>query len=241
MIKAAIFDMDGTILDTVEDLTDSVNYAMEAAGHRHDFTLGHTKAFFGSGARAAVMRALCFENGMALEELEFVGTSAFSPDESLKAETERVLKAFQGYYPAHCEIKTRPYRGINDAVRELRKNGIITAVVSNKMDKAVQALCEKHFAGLFDAQVGENEPAVRRKPAPDMILKIMDEFCVSAAETVYIGDSEIDMQTAENAGLRCICVSWGFRSEEFLIKHGAEIIVHDVSELSRVIVDTIGE
>ena len=237
MIKAAIFDMDGTILNTLDDLTDAVNYAMEQAGHRHDYTARHTQAFFGSGARVALTRALYYEKGMALRELEFVGTDSFTVDDETERETMRVLRVFQGYYPSHSEIKTRPYDGINDAVRELREKGILTAVVSNKMDEAVQGLCVKYFDGLFDVAVGENEPHVKRKPAPDMTRKAMEIMGVTADEAVYIGDSEIDMQTAENSGLDCVSVAWGFRSREFLESHGAGTIIDGVHELKDAILN----
>ena len=237
MIKAAIFDMDGTILNTVDDLKDAVNYAMGMTGHRCDYTDEHTKAFFGSGAKVALMRALCLEKGMDVDELEYVGTAAFIPDDELEAETLRVLKVFQGYYPTHCEIKTRPYDGINGAIRELRGFGIKTAVVSNKMDRAVQELSLKYFGGLFDISVGESEPAVKRKPEPDMTLKVLDELGVTRDEAVYIGDSEIDMQTAENSGLRCICVTWGFRSRRFLEEHGADCIVDEIGMLKETLLN----
>ncbi|MBQ8974982.1 MAG: HAD family hydrolase, partial [Oscillospiraceae bacterium] len=142
------------------------------------------------------------------------------------------------YYPYHCEIKTRPYDGVSDMIRLLRENGIMTAVVSNKMDKSVQALCVKHFDGLVDVAAGENEPHVKRKPAPDMTKKVMQELGVTPEEAVYIGDSEIDMQTAENSGLKCISVAWGFRTREFLEEHGASMIIDSVDELPDAIMRT---
>ena len=235
MIKAAIFDMDGTILDTVEDLTAALNHAMVKTGHRHDFEGTHTRLFFGSGARVAVIRALAAEKGMEPEELIRIGTGGTAVSRELEDEAEIVLPEFQKYYPSHSEICTRPYEGVPEMIRELREKGIRTAVVSNKMDRAVQGLCQRYFDGLFDAAVGENEPRIRRKPAPDMTLKTMQILGVTAEEAVYVGDSEVDIETARNAGLTLAAVAWGFRSKEFLMACGAETVAEDPAELFKAI------
>ena len=216
--QAAIFDMDGTILNTLEDLTTALNYAMGQAGHRHDFSAEEVRLFFGNGAKMAVAAALRRESGPAQAQ-----------------DISRVLAHFQAYYPSHCTLHTRPYAGILELLAALRRQGIRTAVVSNKMDTAVQALCDRHFSGCFDAVLGEREPEIRRKPAPDMTEAALRTLGIDRAEAVYIGDSEVDIQTAQNAGLDCICVSWGFRSRQSLEAHRAACIADDVPALSRML------
>ena len=160
--RAVVFDMDGTILNTVDDLRDSLNYALGQSGHRCDFTAAQVGSFFGSGAEVAVVRALCMEDGCPPEALERVGTPGDGTVARYFPASERVLSVFREWYPAHCENQTRPYPGICGVLETLRERGIKTAVVSNKLDRAVQALCEKHFPGLFDAALGEREPELLR-------------------------------------------------------------------------------
>ena len=214
--KAAVFDMDGTILNTLDDLCASLNHAMAETGHRSDFTPGEVGAFFGSGAEEAMARALRTEGG---------GNA--KPEEA-----RRVFEVFRGWYPTHCEINTRPYPGVPELLTELRARGVKTAVVSNKLDAAVRSLCKTHFPGLIDAALGER-PDVRRKPAPDMTLAALERLGVPPAEAVYIGDSEVDLLTAENAGTDCVAVSWGFRSRGFLEARGAARIADDPAALLR--------
>ena len=213
--KAAVFDMDGTILNTLDDLCASLNHVMAETGHRSDFTPGEVGAFFGSGAEEAMARALRTEGGGNTE-----------PEEA-----RRVFEVFRIWYPAHCEINTRPYPGIPELLTKLRAKGVKTAVVSNKLDAAVQALCKTHFSGLIDAALGEREPVVRRKPAPDMTLAALERLGVPPSEAVYIGDSEVDLLTAANAGMDCVAVSWGFRSRDVLAAHGAARIADDPEAL----------
>ena len=233
--RAVVFDMDGTILNTVDDLRDSLNYALGQSGHRCDFTAAQVGSFFGSGAEVAVVRALCMEDGCPPEALERVGTPGDGTVARYFPASERVLSVFREWYPAHCENQTRPYPGICGVLETLRERGIKTAVVSNKLDRAVQALCEKHFPGLFDAALGEREPEVRRKPAPDMTLAALARMETAAGEAVYVGDSEIDLLSAKNTGMDCIAVTWGFRSRSFLQRHGAQVIVDDAASLLRTI------
>lgn len=229
--KAAIFDMDGTTLDTIEDLRDALNHSMAHFGHRADFSAGQVCMFFGSGARTAIARALATEAGMSAPEIELIGT----PEEPQLPFGEQVvseiLEYYKPYYAAHCDIKTGPYPGIVELLNDLRAAGIRTAVVSNKPDEAVQSLCRDLFPGCFDHEAGERD-GIRRKPAPDMIYAAMDEMHVSAGESVYIGDSEVDIQTAQNSGLDCICVDWGFRTREYQEAHGADVIVSSCSDLA---------
>lgn len=220
----AIFDMDGTILNTAGDLRTALNYALEKSGHRHDFTEDEVRMFFGSGVHTAIERAFEAEHRAG-------GKTCFDEDEV--AETEEI---FRPYYQDHCAIETDSYPGVKQMLVRLRRAGIKTAVVSNKPDEAVRSLAKKYFDGLFDCAVGEQE-GVRKKPAPDMTMKTLDELATDPVAAVYIGDSEVDMETAANSGLPCISVGWGFRSDEFLKKHGADRIVKTADEVADIILE----
>ena len=231
--RAAVFDMDGTILNTGEDLRDSLNYALSRTGHRCDYDTAQVGSFFGSGALVAVVRALCTEQGAAPEALERVGTPGDGSMARFGPAAEEVMAVFRDWYPRHCEIFTRPYEGIPELLRRLREAGIRTAVVSNKLDAAVQSLCARHFPGLFDAALGEREPERRRKPHPDMALEALKRMGVPPEAAVCVGDTEIDLQTARNAGTACVSVAWGCRTRDFLTARGAKTIVDSVEELER--------
>ncbi len=201
--KLAIFDLDGTILDTLEDLTDGVNYALSECGYPVR-TIDEVRSFVGNGIRKLIERALP------------VGTP--------EAEIDRVHGIFAPYYKAHCDVKTKPYDGIPEMLHKLRDAGILTAVLSNKGDFAVQPLIRQYFPGLFDMALGER-PGVPRKPAPDGVYEILEQLDVQKADAVYIGDSNVDIETARNAGLACVCVDWGFRDRAQLMDAGADRIV----------------
>ena len=237
MLKAVFFDMDGTILDTLGDLTDALNHAFKEAGHRADYGIEMTKLFFGSGVKVAVKRGLATEAGVDKDKLDLIGTEKekkiYVADDK---EVERITKIYMPYYAANCNIKTGPYKGIIEAIRRIREKGIKTAVVSNKPDIAVKKLSEDLFYGLFDISLGEAE-GIRRKPAPDMLKKAMDNLDVTAEDSVYVGDSEIDMLTAKNSDMRCISCDWGFRSRDYLEKQGADPIVSDANEMLEKILD----
>ena len=234
--KAAIFDMDGTILDTIEDLKDSLNHSLSRFGHRGDFTSEETCRFFGSGARTAVMRALLAESGASNEMIGLAGTPDAPELPISDSEVVEILRYYKPWYAAHCAIKTGPFPGIPELLRTLAKAGLATAVVSNKPDDAVQSLCEEYFPNLFDYAIGESA-GIRRKPSPDMVWAALSSLGVRPEESVYIGDSEVDIQTAKNAGLACICVDWGFRSREVLVQNGAEMIVSSCDELMKRILE----
>lgn len=209
MYKLMIFDMDGTILDTLEDLTDSLNYVLKA----HAFperTLEEVRSFVGNGIRKLVERGL---------------PAGTSPDIA-----EKVYQDFMAYYQEHCADKTKPYDGVIELIQKLREDGRKTAVVSNKADDAVQILCKQYFDRLFDAAVGV-KPTSQRKPSPDMVDEILKKLNIDRSEAVYIGDSEVDLATAKNAGMDCICVAWGFRGRKFLESMGAEWIVSAPEEI----------
>jgi phosphoglycolate phosphatase len=209
MKKLVIFDLDGTILDTLEDLADATNYALGSFGFEVR-TLDEVRRFVGNGIGKLIERAV--------------------PEGTDEKTIEAVLATFKEYYGEHCEDKTAAYDGVMEMIEELRAAGIKTAVVSNKADFAVQKLCEKYFDGMFDDCVGERS-GVPRKPAPDSVHGILDKLGVAAADAVYVGDSDVDIATARNAGLDEILVSWGFRGREFLLEHGAKVVVDKPVEI----------
>ena len=208
-----IFDLDGTILDTLEDLTDSTNYAL-SQNYLPVRTSNEVKQFVGNGIHNLIERAV--------------------PQGSEDNVTERVFRDFNEYYKDHCFDKTKPYEGMLQCIDTLKNAGIRIAVVSNKADYAVQELCRKFFFGLSDISVGERE-GVRRKPCPDSVEYVMDVLGIDKKESVYIGDSEVDIQTAKNADIDEIAVSWGFREKDFLKSHGAEIIAQTPDELCKIL------
>ena len=207
--KLAIFDMDGTILNTLDDLADSTNYALSVHGMSAR-TKEEVCSFVGNGINRLIERAV--EPGSTQEQIQ------------------SVMETFKAYYKDNCANKTRPYDGVLDLLKTLREKGILTAVVSNKGDFAVQILCQDYFPELFDYSVGERE-GIRRKPAPDSVLAVLDKFQMKKEDAVYIGDSEVDVETAKNADMDAILVAWGFRREEFLKECGADCIVHTMDEL----------
>ena len=206
--KAVLFDMDGTVLDTLEDLHDSVNASLEHFGLPAT-SLQTTRAGLGNGA------------------LHLLRVSMPGQPEEL---VQQALAWYVPWYQSHCQIKTRPYEGILPLMERLREKGLRQAIVSNKPDGAVQELAETFFQGLMDVVVGDS-PAVRRKPAPDTVLRAAEHMGLSPADCVYVGDTEVDLLTAENAGMDCIAVTWGFRDEAELIAAGAKLIAHDAAEL----------
>lgn len=213
-IKLVAFDMDGTVLNTLRDLTDSINHVLLAHGFPSR-TPDEVRQFVGNGARKLVERAVMEESGSS-ESSSLIDT---------------LLAEFREYYHEHSAIHTSPYPGIPELLTRLREAGIATAVVSNKPDAATRLLAEKFFPGLFDIAIGERE-GLTRKPAPDMLEYVMRKIGVTAAETLYVGDSDVDIETARAAGVSCRSVTWGFRDEEFLIEHGATRLIRDPSELT---------
>lgn len=198
-ITTIIFDMDGTVLNTLDDLTDSVNYVFSKFGlparSRDEY-----RQFFGNGI------------GYAMKCAAPEGT----PDSLI----EEMIPVFKEYYDIHCLDKTGPYDGIIDLMKELRDSGCKMAIVSNKIDSAVKELNERFFSEYVSVAIGER-PGVSRKPAPDTVFAALAELGSSTDEAVYIGDSEVDLMTAKNSNLPCIAVLWGFRDRDFLIKNGA--------------------
>lgn len=211
--ELAVFDMDGTILNTLDDLTDATNHALRTFGYP-EHSIEEVRFFVGNGIAKLIERATP------------KGTS-----EEVRA---KVRSEFMDYYKIHSADKTGPYPGINDLLKKLRAAGVKTAVVSNKPDVAVRELVKTYYDGLFDAAVGDMEGQAV-KPAPDMCLKVFKELGMGPEKAVYIGDSDTDIMTARNAGLDEILVSWGFRGREFLTEHGAKNICDTPDEVYDVI------
>lgn len=194
MLNTVVFDLDGTLLDTLGDLAGSVNYALRKHGLR-ECSLQEVRSFLGNGIVRLMQNAV--KN--AVEGVEF----------------EEVFQTFRSHYLEHCLDTTQPYPGILPMMEKLRESGVKIAIVSNKLHPAVQELNRRFFADLVTSAVGESE-TVRRKPHPDGVLKALEELGSRPEEAVYVGDSEVDWETARQAGLRCVLVLWGFRDEDFL-------------------------
>lgn len=209
--KAVIFDLDGTLLNTLEDLTDSTNFALS----KFDFaqkTIDQIRHYVGNGVQKLIERAI--------------------PEGSNNPNFEKCLNLFKEHYEENMFNKTAPYDGIIAMLKKIKSHKIKTAVVSNKFDNAVKGLCEKYFDGLIDFCAGENElQGIRKKPAPDTVLKALNEFGIKSDDAIYIGDSEVDIQTAKYADIECISVLWGFKDKEFLLDNGAQILISTPDEI----------
>lgn len=208
--RAVIFDLDGTLLDTLDDLCDAVNAALTAYGYPTR-TRDEVRCFVGNGVRLLMARAL--------------------PNGEADPRFEEVFAAFLSYYAAHDRQKTAPYPGLLPLLSSLREKGVRVAVVSNKFDAAVRELCAYYFGELVEVAVGE-APTVPKKPAPDTVLRAMQLLGVLPGACVYVGDSDVDIETAKNAGIPCISVLWGFRDRAFLTAHGAISLAEDASALA---------
>ena len=209
MYKAVIFDLDGTLLDTLEDLKNSVNYAL-IKNDMPERSTDEVRAFVGNGVAKLIERAV--------------------PSGTQEAEREAVFADFKAHYGVHCDDNTKPYPGIISLLDELKASGIKTAVVSNKLDSAVKKLCKKYFGDRLSAAIGDIEGR-KRKPYPDAVFAALEEIGAAADESVYIGDSDVDVLTAKNCGMDCIAAEWGFRSREVLVSAGASVIAGNAEEL----------
>ena len=205
MTTGIIFDLDGTLLDTLEDLKDAVNAALRQSGYP-ERSLEEVRRFVGNGVGMLVRRAV--------------------PE---GADPQPVLEQFLAYYGAHCQEKTRPYDGIVDVLAELGERYRL-AIVSNKLDSAVKALCADHFPGIYALGEAVGRP---RKPAPDMVRKAMD--AIGVTDCIYVGDSEVDVATAKKAEVPCISVLWGFRDRQELQEAGAQLFCQEPAELPWII------
>ncbi len=215
MIDTIIFDLDGTLLNTLEDLRDSVNYALKEQSLPHR-TLGEIRSFVGNGIKLLVERAV--------------------PDEFRGTDVEKkCFDTFCVYYKAHMEDKTAPYDGINEMLSTVKKAGYKTAIVTNKADFAAQDLCRRMFGDNIDLIVGSTDDRPN-KPAPDGVFYALDKMNSSVEHTVFVGDADTDILTAKNAGLVSIGVLWGFRDREIIENEGAEYIVETVKELENLLI-----
>ena len=209
--KAIIFDLDGTLLDTLADLAEGTNYALRVNGFP-ERTLDEIRRFVGNGARRLIERAV--------------------PDGQMEAALEKVRQDFNVYYKIHCKDHTGPYPGIMEMLQELVQQGYSLGVVSNKPDFAVQELIPGYFPGIFASVSGERQ-GVAKKPAPDLIWEAMKNLQADSLDAVYVGDSEVDLEAAANAGIPCISVAWGFKGRRFLEEQHAGMIIETPSEIQK--------
>lgn len=212
MKTGILFDLDGTLLNTLEDLLDATNYALALCGYP-ERTLPELRRFVGNGAENQIRMSL--------------------PEGASPEEVRKVLNIYKPYYTEHCQVKTRPYDGVLEAL-EILKEKYPIAVVSNKPDSAVKSLCEQMFPGLF--ALGET-PDCPRKPAPDMVYKACR--AIGTDTCVYVGDSEVDVITAKNAGVPCLSVLWGFRDREDIEAAGGTCFCESPAEMARMIEEII--
>lgn len=213
MKHAVIFDLDGTLLNTLGDLRAATNHALEVRG-LPPHSMEEIRQFIGNGIRLLICRAM--------------------PEGTPEAEIDAALDDFKAYYAAHIHDRTVPYDGIPQLLTALRKRGIKVAVLSNKIDSASRQLIEYFFPGKTDVVFGEHV-GVPRKPDPTSCRMVMQQLGVQPEQVLYVGDSGTDMQTAKNAGLYAVGVTWGFRSKEVLLKYGADVLVHRPEQILQIL------
>ena len=209
MYRNYIFDLDGTLLDTLCDLAASTNYALRQYG-MPEHSIDSVRTFVGNGVGKLIERAV--------------------PEGIGNIQYESVLATFRKHYMLHSLDTTAPYPGIESLLHSLRSHGCNVAVVSNKFYNATVELCRHFFADTVEVAIGEREN-IRRKPAPDTVFEAMRQLGVSGEDTVYVGDSDVDVATARNSGIPCISVLWGFRDRDFLIEHGATTFVNTPEDI----------
>ena len=211
MYNTYIFDLDGTLLDTLTDLAASCNYALRAHG-MPEHSIDDVRRFVGNGVRKLMERAI--------------------PDGETNPDFEATFATFREHYMQHSLDTTKPYPGIEDVLTELKARGCRLAVVSNKMMAATVELCKHFFPDTIEVAIGEKETEeIRKKPAPDTVFAALKRLGVSGDNAVYVGDSDVDLATARNSNLPCISVLWGFRDRDFLLDHGATTLITSPKEL----------
>ena len=211
--NCVIFDLDGTLLDTLGDLRDSVNFAL-SKNNLPQRTTEEIRTFVGNGIRLLIERSV--------------------PENTELSLVDKCFEDFKIHYKANSANLTKAYDGINELLVVLKNRGVKLAVVSNKADFAVKTLVEGYFPNCFDCAVGEKE-GVQRKPAPDTVFAVIDELNVNKNEVVYVGDSDVDIETSKNAAIPCISVTWGFRDKKVLEKLCPEYIVDSPEEILNLI------
>lgn len=207
--KTYIFDLDGTLLSTLNDLASSTNYALRWAG-MPERTMEEVRMFVGNGVKLLMERAI--------------------PEGVNNPKFEETYAKFREHYMEHNLDTTRPYDGVPELLHELKRRGKHLAIVSNKFYAATQDLAKHFFPDTIEVAIGEREN-IRKKPAPDTVLEALRQLNVSKEDAVYIGDSDVDIMTAKNCGLPCISVLWGFRDKDFLIEHGGSLFVDKPIEI----------
>ena len=211
MTKTIIFDLDGTLLNTLEDLMISTNYALLEFGFP-THSLEDIRKFVGNGVKKLIERAV--------------------PIDCSQDVTEKCLDVFKEHYSKNMYNHTKPYDSILEILEELHNKGLKIGVVSNKFDSAVKELCQKYFLNLVDIAIGQSDD-VPKKPAPNGVFKAMKELSAEPSSTIYVGDSEVDVQTAKNSNLPCIGVLWGFRDRKDLA--GADYIIDNPCDILKIV------
>ena len=211
--KCVIFDLDGTLLYTLEDLKNSVNFALRESSFK-ERSLDEVREFVGNGIEILMRKSV--------------------PDNISEDEFETCFENLKSHYKIHSEDNTKEYDGITDLLKALRCKGFLLAVVSNKADFAVNTLCKKYFPDLLDCAFGERE-GIKRKPCPDSVNEVVKILEVKKENCYYVGDSEVDVKTAHNAEIKCIACSWGFRSKSVLESENPEYIIDNVNEILKIV------
>ena len=207
MYKNVFFDLDGTLINSIYDLCDSVNYILNKYGYK-ERSLEEVNSFVGNGLKKLLLLSL--------------------PEK--RDDFDLVYNDFKSYYFTHCLIKTKPYNGITEVLIKLKEKGIKLAVITNKPQNAAQEICNTLFSGIFDYVTGEKE-GMAKKPSPEMVDITLKELNAKKSETLYVGDSEVDILTGQNAGLRVLSVSYGFRDKTYLKTHGVGDIVDNTVDI----------
>ncbi len=206
---AVIFDLDGTLTDTLADLRNSVNYALRHFGF-FERTTEEIRSFVGNGVKRLV----------------FLSVPENTPDDI----SEKCLAVFKEHYAANSLIETKPYEGITDMLKKLKENNVKIAVVTNKIHSAATEIVEYFFGDLIDVTVGQID-GVAQKPQPDGIYKALEFLGIPKENAIYVGDSEVDCITAKNADIPCVGVTWGFRDRDVLVENGADYVADSISEI----------
>lgn len=213
--KAVVFDLDGTLLDTLTDLTASENYMLERLGYP-PITKEKVASYMGNGIKQLIRLSL--------------------PGGENNPRFAEAYSLYLKRYIPRCNDNTAPYKGITDMLEVLKKGGVKTAVVSNKNDTATKELCLKHFSSLISVAVGEREDeGIRKKPYPDEVLSALSLLGVKKEEAIYVGDTEVDIVTAKNCAMPCVSVSWGFRTKAFLLERGACVLADNTAQLLKIL------